>query len=121
MRVTVSWDDSDKSILRVEVRDGWDWVAYDKATGEIHALLADVNQPVDVIFQPVDGLAAPMEFIFLSGLFDEKVRDVVIVGTDQSFKEALLSLGDEAEAIADRISFQDTIEDAHSFLNEKYG
>lgn len=118
MPINVFWD---KTILRIDVNGVWDWVEYDRATNDLHVLLHNKEQPTDVIFYPLDGLSASHEYVFVAALLAENVRELVIVGSDTSFEATASVFVESAVGFTDRTTNVNALQDAYTFLSEKYG
>ena len=94
MGVTVAWDDTDQTAVCMTFAAPWDWAEHDRAVVQVHALLEQVNWPVDVILNLLHGPALPIgrPFVHLGkaiALLRSRIRYLIVIGGDTSSRNIL--------------------------------
>ncbi|MCC7450448.1 MAG: hypothetical protein IT324_23720 [Anaerolineae bacterium] len=94
MGVTVAWGDPDKTAVSMTFAAPWNWAEYDQAVVQVHALLEQVNWPVDVILNLAHGPALPIgrPFAHLGKaitLLRHHIRCLVVIGGSNSSRNIL--------------------------------
>lgn len=64
MSITVNWDNDDKTVIRYDFADQWDWADFRAATVEAFALTRSVSHRVDSISNFHPGANLPPDALF---------------------------------------------------------
>jgi hypothetical protein len=94
MGITVTWDDWDKTVVRLDFGEGWTWRDYDRAVDVANALIAGRPHAVDVIsnllLSPNMPLGPVLSHLYRTKrLLPKNVGCMVVVGGGAAFRHLL--------------------------------
>ncbi len=88
MKITVAWDNPERTIIRYDFADGWTWEDLFAAVAEDDSLMDTVDHTVHLIFNVQDTSAPPnplSKMRGLSGQISPQLGLLVVVGSDAWF------------------------------------
>lgn len=123
MKITPTWDNTEKTILRHVFERGWGWTDFHQALEQAAGMMNEVGHRVDIIFDFRDASLIPSGAITqvkkaYSNPKHPNAGTTVVIGAS-SFMQALVSVGTKLTTAANQswdVKFAMTLEEAHNIL-----
>lgn len=127
MGIKVSWDNDDKSVLRYDMGEFWDWDDFSNIVHDALDMRHGVKHRVDVIINAPDGMRPPLGFpmalIIEHTLFaSTAVKGAVVCVGNDHFRNTMTficrNIADK-ERIARRVFVTNTMEQARAIIAQQ--
>lgn len=127
MRVNVDWHDADKTLIHIQLLQGWTWDEVRNALRQVDDMIVSVLHPVNVLIDLRQGGGIPKNFLSVAGdLLDQgearpNEGGKVVIGANFLVKTAYRGFQSlYKNKLQNRpIHFADTIEAARQVLRQK--
>ena len=126
MPVNIVWDNSDKTIIRMEYTGSWTWEELYAATAQSHVMLNEVEHKVDFVHYWVPGAHVPSNALVHSKNLIEKrhpkVNIVAIVGVNPLLKATWVAFSKVYATLTKRYTFilASSLDEARVMLAEAH-
>ena len=123
MGIVVTWDNHQKTILRLELTTPWTWTEYDEATDQLEALLNSVDYRVDVIFDGQYSTSPPGDgyphYRRIAESLPLNTGLILVAGVTNEAKAAANYFMPMFPELGARLAFVDSVEEARTILKDQ--
>ena len=123
MKINVTWDNEEKTVVRYDYGKGWTWNDFWAASETSNQMLATVDHTVDFLTSFVDGtppsLGAFGQFKRAQDTFPENGGVVIIVGGGALISGLVTTFSKVYRKFSDNLLVAKTVDEARVILAER--
>jgi hypothetical protein len=122
MPISVTWDNEDKTILRMTVVERWTWDEYFASAQQARNEISTVDHPVDIIGDMLRSGPVPLgmpirRFRFALDMMPANFRKAAIVGGSPFTKSLMIAFMQIYKKASEKMVLTQTIDEAYAALS----
>lgn len=122
MSITVTWDNEDKTILRLTVEDRWTWDEYFASAQQARNEISAVDHPVDIIGDMLRSGPVPLgmpirRFRYALDMMPANFRKAAIVGGSPFTRSLIIAFMQIYKKANEKMVLVHTIDEAYAALS----